>query len=111
MNLTFPFSRIFGEDDGFDEWMDEMLDLRPETDDEKKELKRKMREVKTTYIKPVLDYEFPMVTLTENTTPEAVCTIFETLNKFISALPSCTTFGTWPPEQFIFRSPSGVISA
>jgi hypothetical protein len=80
-NLTFPFSRLFGEDDGFDEWMDEMLDLRPETDEEKKELKRKMREVKTTYIKPVLDYEFPMVTLAENTTPEAVCTIFETLNR------------------------------
>ncbi|MGO8696133.1 MAG: DUF262 domain-containing protein [Limisphaerales bacterium] len=81
VNLSFPFSRLFGEDDGFDEWMDEMLELRPEADEAKKELKHKIREIKTTYIKPVLDYEFPMVTLTENTTPEAVCTIFETLNR------------------------------
>jgi len=30
---------------------------------------------------PVEQYEFPMVTLNENTSGEAVCTIFETLNR------------------------------
>jgi hypothetical protein len=80
-NLSFPFSRLFGGEEGFEEWMDEMLELRPEQGEAKRELKKKIRDVKTKYIQPVLDYEFPMVTLAENTTPEAVCTIFETLNR------------------------------
>jgi hypothetical protein len=80
-NLTFPFSRLFGHDEGFEEWLDAVLEIRPETGDDKKELKRRIREAKATYIQTVLDYEFPMVTLAEKTTPAAVCTIFETLNR------------------------------
>jgi len=80
-NFIFPFSRLFGEDEGFEEWMDAMLEIRPEEGDERKELKRKIREVKAQFIQPVLDYEFPMVTLAEETSPVAVCTIFETLNR------------------------------
>jgi hypothetical protein len=80
-NLTFPFSRLFGDDEGFEEWLDNILEIRPETGDDKKDLKRRIREAKATYIQTVLDYEFPMVTLAEKTTPAAVCTIFETLNR------------------------------
>lgn len=80
-NLSFPFANLFGKDDGFDVWMDEVLELRQESSEDKKLLKQTIREVKAKYIKPVLDYEFPMVTLAENTSPEAVCTIFETLNR------------------------------
>ncbi len=79
--LIFPFSRLFGEDEGFEEWMDAVLEIRSETGDERKELKKMIRDVKARFIQPVLDYEFPMVTLAENTSPEAVCTIFETLNR------------------------------
>lgn len=79
--LIFPFSRLFGDDEGFEEWMDSILELRPEKGEHRKELKKKIREVKAKFIQPVIDYEFPMVTLAENTTPEAVCTIFETLNR------------------------------
>jgi len=80
-NLIFPFSRLFGQDEGFEEWMDCVLEIRPEVADERKELKRKIREVKAQVIQSVLDYEFPMVTLAEETSPAAVCTIFETLNR------------------------------
>jgi hypothetical protein len=80
-NFIFPFSRLFGEDEGFEEWMDAVLEIRPEEGDERKDLKRKIREVKAQFIQSVLDYEFPMVTLAEETSPVAVCTIFETLNR------------------------------
>ncbi len=81
VNLTFPFSRLFGEGEGFEEWLDAVLELRPETGDALKELKKKIRDAKANFIQNVLDYEFPMVTLADHTTPAAVCTIFETLNR------------------------------
>jgi hypothetical protein len=80
-NFSFPFCILFSDNEGFEEWMDAMLDLRPESPEEKKELKKKIREIKARFLQPVLDYEFPMVTLAEDTSPEAVCTIFETLNR------------------------------
>jgi len=33
------------------------------------------------WIKPIEDYPFPLVTLSERTEMDAVCTIFETLNR------------------------------
>jgi hypothetical protein len=79
--LTFPFARLWGEGAGFEEWLDLVLDARPERGDELKLLKRRLRDVRNQWIKPVDDYEFPMVTLAEDTIPDAVCTIFETLNR------------------------------
>lgn len=79
--LTFPFAVLFGEGGGFEEWLDQMLDKRPEKGDDRKELKRQLREVRNQWIRPIEDYEFPMVTLSEETSASAVCTIFETLNR------------------------------
>jgi hypothetical protein len=99
-NLTFPFSRLFGEDEGFEEWLDAVLEMRPETGDALKELKRQVRDAKTKYVQTVLDYEFPMVTLAENTTPAAVCTIFETLNRTGVKLSAFDLLAArfWPEE-------------
>jgi hypothetical protein len=81
-NLTFPFERLFGDGvSGFDDWLDHVLDERPENDQEKKDLRKRLREVRDQWIRAVEDYEFPMVTLVENTSASAVCTIFETLNR------------------------------
>lgn len=75
--LVFPFETIFGSAGGFEVWLDAVLDLRPN----KATLKADLRSAQKEWLKPVEDYEFPMVTLGEATTPSAVCTIFETLNR------------------------------
>lgn len=80
-SLTFPFSRLFGESGSFEDWLDQVLELRPEAGDEQKALKRRLRDLKDCWIRPLDDYEFPMVTLAEKTSASAVCTIFETLNR------------------------------
>lgn len=80
-SLTFPFALLFGDSGGFEEWLDHVLDHRSEKTDERKVLKKRLREARDQWIKPVEDYEFPMVTLVETTSPSAVCTIFETLNR------------------------------
>lgn len=79
--LVFPFQMMFGDSGGFDEWLDQVLELRPEADTDKRSLKQRLRELKKTWLDPVEEYEFPVVTLSENTSAPAVCTIFETLNR------------------------------
>jgi hypothetical protein len=80
-SLTFPLARLWGGGSGFEEWLDQVLEARAESDEEQKLLKKQLREVRNRWIKSVEDYEFPMVTLAEDTVPSAVCTIFETLNR------------------------------
>jgi hypothetical protein len=79
--LTFPFAFLFGETGGFEEWLDQVLELRSEDGEEEKALKKQLRDIRKQWITPVEDYEFPMVTLAEETSDSAVCTIFETLNR------------------------------
>jgi hypothetical protein len=78
--LVFPLEQLFGGS-GFEEWLDQVLEIRPESGDEGKSLKQNLRDLRKAWLKPVEEYEFPMVTLAENTKPAAVCTIFETLNR------------------------------
>jgi hypothetical protein len=80
-DLTFPFERLFGDQAGFEDWFDGVLSSRPEEGDEKSTLKQNLRAVRNKWLKNVEDYEFPMVTLADNTSADAVCTIFETLNR------------------------------
>lgn len=79
--LVFPLEVLFGQPNGFEEWLDQVLDRRAEDGDSARELKQKLRELRTIWIQNIEDYEFPVVTLAEETETEAVCTIFETLNR------------------------------
>jgi hypothetical protein len=79
--LVFPFRLIFGDSGGFDEWLDQVLEHRSETGTEEKTLKQQLRGLKKTWLDPVEEYEFPVVTLADDTSAAAVCTIFETLNR------------------------------
>jgi hypothetical protein len=86
--LCLPLPVLIAEDEGthdwqqgFDEWMDAVLDCRPETGDDRSQLKQQLRAVRKRWLKNIEDYEFPMVTLADQTAAEAVCTIFETLNR------------------------------
>jgi len=79
--LVFPLADLFGGKHGFEGWLDRVLDRRPETGDAKTELKQRLRDLRERWVAPIEGYEFPMVTLAETTSAEAVCTIFETLNR------------------------------
>jgi hypothetical protein len=54
--LTFPFARLFGDGGGFEEWLDQVLEARPESGEEEKELKRKLRDARSQSIGNVPRY-------------------------------------------------------
>ena len=78
--LVLPLSAVFGEG-GFYRWLDRILDKKNLPREEERTLRDRLREVYDTWIKPIEDYPFPIVTLSEKTEMDAVCTIFETLNR------------------------------
>ncbi len=78
--LVLPLGVIFGGD-GFETWFDHVLDRRPEEGEDRAALRKRIREANDRFIKPVESYQFPVVTLDQRTSLEAVCSIFETLNK------------------------------
>lgn len=79
---VLPLSTLFGGE-GFHAWLDEVEDVLSQDDklgfltNEEKKL---IRSAYDKYVAPIVNYEFPVVTLTGNVSLEAVCTIFETLN-------------------------------
>lgn len=76
-DLMLPLERLRS----FSDWRDEVLDLRAEQGDDRKKLRTQLNELEKEYIKPVELYQFPVTTLSESTPTEAICTIFETLNR------------------------------
>jgi hypothetical protein len=76
-DLMLPLSRIRK----FSDWRDDVLDCRPETGDELRKLRSQLNELEERHIKAVEGYHFPVTTLSEDTPVEAVCSIFETLNR------------------------------
>lgn len=83
----FPLQEVFGGD-GFYAWRDRLLDRIEEMLEEgkkaalsaDKDTRRQLEQLYKTWIQPVETYEFPVVDLTAQTSLDAVCTIFETLN-------------------------------
>ncbi|MCG3204963.1 MAG: hypothetical protein KCHDKBKB_01680 [Elusimicrobia bacterium] len=80
-SLVFPLARLFGVKDGFSSWQNQIMRISAKTTDAILTLQERLAQLHKTWIKPLEDYEFPMVTLNEDTSGEAVCTIFETLNR------------------------------
>jgi len=80
-DMVFPFELLFGSTGGFEEWLDSILEICGTEANKQKSIKKDMRDVYRKWVEPLVLYEFPMVTLGENTTGAAVCTIFETLNR------------------------------
>jgi len=77
--LILPLAYI--TDGKFDEWLDELMELRKEDVAEKKLLKDELRRVNRELLLPMLEYKFPVVTLQKETSMDAVCMMFETLNR------------------------------
>lgn len=79
---VLPMSTLFGGE-GFHAWMDEIEEVFVKDENQKKlftKEKPTIRRAYEDYVAPIVNYEFPVVTLTGNVSLEAVCTIFETLN-------------------------------
>ena len=78
--LVFPLGQLFGAG-GYKDWATKVLAARCKDMSEMLELQTRFNRLHEKWIQPIEDYEFPMVTLNEGTSGEAVCTIFETLNR------------------------------
>ncbi|MFN2421856.1 MAG: DUF262 domain-containing protein [Gemmatimonadota bacterium] len=81
--FIFPFEKLFSTPGGFEEWLDQIVDIRSsnEGDQSARALRNELRDARRHWLTPIEDYEFPMVTLADDTSADAVCTIFETLNR------------------------------
>ena len=79
-SLIFPMGRLFGGG-GFDGWVHDVLRKRGGSADDVLDVQGRLAALRQQWLKPVEDYDFPMVTLAEDTDGAAICTIFETLNR------------------------------
>ena len=77
-NQQLPLSAICGRDGGFWKWKDDISELLSDT--ERREFDGLCRGLWESQLKNWEQYRFPVVTLSENTSLLALCTIFETLN-------------------------------
>ena len=75
--LMLPLSKIRE----FTDWRDDVLDVRGDRGEETRKLRKQLNEIEKEFIDPVKLYSFPVTTLSADTPVEAVCTIFETLNR------------------------------
>ena len=75
--LMMPLSAV--RDFGAARWRDTVVPLRDDEDRER--VRDLLREVEYSCIDPLVKYAFPVTALPEGTSLEAVCTIFETLNR------------------------------
>ena len=77
-NRELPVDLIFE----FDEWLDKLARAQHfTTSDEEDALKRQLRAARDLFLTPLRAYGFPVVTLPSQTPIDAVCTVFETLNR------------------------------
>jgi hypothetical protein len=78
--LVFPLGLLFGGS-GFQDWATKVQKARCKDMAEMLDLQARLNHLHERWVQPIEQYEFPMVTLNESTSGEAVCTIFETLNR------------------------------
>ena len=77
-NQQLPLSVICGREGGFWKWKDDVSELLSES--ERRDFDNLCRGLWDSQLKNFEQYRFPVVTLSETTSLEALCTIFETLN-------------------------------
>ena len=77
--LILPLSVLEGGAGKFTSWSRKVARTLP--DKERVELEDSLGDVEERWIQTIDDYHFPVVTLSDSTPPDALCTIFETLNR------------------------------
>lgn len=83
LDLILPLRLLKNGTGGFSKWSKAVIKLQKNelTDDEVDTLDEQLDEIQEQWIQAIDDYRFPVVTLSDRTDAEAVCTIFETLNR------------------------------
>jgi hypothetical protein len=76
-DLMLPFDRLRS----YAFWVMDVVGAREEAGDDHRKLQAQLLGIEQTYIEPVKLYQFPVTTLAASTPVEAVCNIFETLNR------------------------------
>jgi hypothetical protein len=77
--LLLPLSVLKGGAGGFLQWILKVTNPMPAA--ERTQLLDALTRLNDEWIKTIDDYHFPVVTLSDKTEPDALCTIFETLNR------------------------------
>ncbi|MBK8173477.1 MAG: DUF262 domain-containing protein [Sandaracinaceae bacterium] len=77
--LLLPLSVLRGGAGGFGQWGRRIA--RQLADKERIALEDALDAIEEKWIRVIDDYHFPVVTLSDQTQPDALCTIFETLNR------------------------------
>lgn len=78
-NLVLPLSVLRGGTGAYLNWMLTVVDTHPES--ERNQLQQQLLKIRGDWIDAFERYDFPVVTLSADTEPAALCTIFETLNR------------------------------
>jgi hypothetical protein len=78
-DLILPLSVLKGGSGGFLQWLLQVTNPLPA--EERTKLLDALTAINEHWIKTIDDYHFPVVTLSDTTEPDALCTIFETLNR------------------------------
>jgi hypothetical protein len=77
--LTLPLNVLKGGAGGFLQWLLQVTNPKPP--DERTQMLDSLTKINDLWIKTIDEYHFPVVTLSDKTEPDALCTIFETLNR------------------------------
>ena len=81
-NLIPPLSVLKGDNEGFSNWKVNVSSTRHSDNSAAVvDMIKELQQIENTWIKTIRSYQFPVVTLSDSTEAEAVCTIFETLNR------------------------------
>jgi hypothetical protein len=81
--LVLPLNILRNGSGGFSKWSKAVIKVKKVTTPEEEidALDERLDEVQETWVQAIDDYRFPVVTLSDSTSAEAVCAIFETLNR------------------------------
>lgn len=77
--LILPLSVLRGGAGGFLQWL--LQTTNPMPAEQRTQMLDDLTIINDQWIKTIDDYHFPVVTLSDKTEPDALCTIFETLNR------------------------------
>ncbi|MGC2112574.1 MAG: hypothetical protein WA655_23850 [Candidatus Korobacteraceae bacterium] len=77
--MIIPLSLLKSGSGGFLEWIFNYTNRL--ADAEKVPMQKALKKISDTWFKVIDDYQFPVVTLSQEVKPDALCTIFETLNR------------------------------
>lgn len=81
-NLVLPLERVLGNNGSIADWVFAVAKSQAGDSMAKfEEAHKALRSLSDAYLKPIENYMFPVVTLSDTTDAAAICTIFETLNR------------------------------